>query len=255
MSNISIKDAVVFVTGANRGIGRAIAEEALARGASRVYAAARDVSTLDDLVDRNPEHVVAVPLDVTNSQQIQEAAARAKDVQVLINNAGVAGYSGFIYHHDHEGAHREMETNYFGPLNVTRAFADAIIANGNGAVATVVSIGGLSNFPMAATYSASKAAAHSMTQGMRAELAPQGVSVFGVYPGPIDTDMAAGIDMEKESPAYVASRVFDGMESGIEDITTDRFADQFVAGLKADAKAVERENAKMAHQPGDRRHE
>ena len=136
MSNVSVKDAVVFVTGANRGIGRAIAEEAVASGASRVYAAARDVSSLQDLLDQYPEQVVAVRLDVTNSEQIQEAAAQAQDVQILINNAGVAGYSGFIYHHDPQMAHREMETNYFGPLNVTRAFVDGIIANGNGAVST-----------------------------------------------------------------------------------------------------------------------
>ena len=154
-----------------------------------------------------------------------------------------------VYHHDPEGARREMDTNYFGPLNVTRAFADKIIANGNGAVATVISIGGLSNFPPAATYSASKAAAHSLTQAMRAELVPQGVAVFGIYPGPIDTDMAAGIDMEKETPANVAKRIFDGMESGLEDITTDAFADAFVASVRADAKAVEKENAQMAHQP------
>lgn len=249
MSSISIKDAVVFVTGANRGIGRAIAKEAVARGAGRVYAAARDPSSLQDLVDQYPERMVAVRLDVTSSTQIEEAAAQAQDVQVLINNAGVAGYSGFIYHHDQEAAHREMATNYFGPLNVTRAFAEAIIANGNGAVATVISVGGLSNFPPAATYSASKAAAHSLTQGMRAELTPQGVPVFGVYPGPIDTDMASGIDMEKESPGNVARRVFEGIESGIEDITTDAFADQFVQMIRADAKAVEKENAKMAHQP------
>ncbi len=249
MSGISIKDTVVFVTGANRGIGRAIAEEAVTRGAKRVYAAARDVSSLENLVSQYPGQVIAVRLDVTDSQQIEEAAAQAQDIQVLINNAGVAGYSGVIYHHDNDAAHREMETNYFGPLNVTRAFAEAILANGNGAVATVISVSGLSNFPLAATYSASKAAAHSLTQGLRAELAPQGVPVFGVYPGPIDTDMAAGIDMEKESPANVASRIFDGMESGVEDISTDAFADQFVQGVKADAKAVEKENAKMAHQP------
>ncbi len=249
MSSISVKDAVVFVTGANRGIGRAVVEEAVARGARRVYSAARDVASLADLLEQYPEQVIAVRLDVTNGQQIQEAAEQAQDTQILINNAGVAGYSGVIYHHDQDGARREMETNYFGPLNVTRAFADAIIANGDGAVATVISVGGLSNFPPAATYSASKAAAHSLTQGMRAELAPQGVPVFGIYPGPIDTDMAAGIDMEKESPRNVAIRIFDGMESGVEDITTDAFADEFVQMVRADAKAVEKENAKMAHQP------
>ena len=249
MTGISVRDAVVFVTGANRGIGRAIAEEAVARGAKKVYAAARNVGALQDLVDQHPECVVAVQLDVTDSGQIDSAATQAQDAQILINNAGVASFSGLIYDYDEEAARREMETNYFGPLNVSRNFAQALISNGNGAVATVISIGGLSNFPAAATYSASKAAAHSLTQGLRAELAPQGVAVFGIYPGPIDTDMAAGLDFDKESPANVAICIFDQMEEGVEDITTDAFADEFVRNLKADSKAVEKENAKIAHQP------
>ncbi len=249
MSSITVKDAVVFVTGANRGIGRAIAEEAAARGAKKVYACARDVAGVQDLVEQYPEQVTAVRLDVTDSDQVHAAAANAQDVQVLINNAGVAGFGGFVYNHNPDTARLEMEVNYYGPLNVTRAFADALIRNGNGAVATVVSISGFTNFPMAATYSASKAAAHSLTQGMRAELTPQGVAVFGVYPGPIDTDMAAGMEMDKESPRNVAVRMFDDMESGIEDITTDAFADDFVQNVKADAKAVEKQTAEMAHQP------
>lgn len=249
MSNITVKDAVLFVTGANRGIGRAIVEEAAARGAKKVYAAARNISGLQELLEQHPQRVTAVRLDVTDSAQIQDAVAHAPDVQILINNAGVAGYSGFIYHHDPEAARQEMDVNYFGPLNVTRAFAAAITSNGNGAVATVVSVGGLTNFPMAATYSASKAAAHSLAQGMRAELTPQGVAVFGVYPGPIDTDMAAGMDIEKESPRNVAARMFDDMEKGVDDITTDAYADEFVRNLKADAKAVEMQTAQMAHRP------
>ena len=209
MLKVNVNDAVVFVTGANRGIGRAIAEEALARGSKKVYAAARNVAGVQDLVDQYPERVVGIQLDVTSDVQIDSAASVAQDVQILINNAGVASYSGFVYDHNPEEARREMETNYFGPLNVTRAFARALVENGNGAVATVVSIGGLVNFPPAATYSASKAAAHSLTQGMRAELAPQGVAVFGVYPGPIDTDMASGLDFEKESLRNAAARMFD----------------------------------------------
>ncbi len=249
MSSITVKDAVVFVTGANRGIGRAIAEEAAARGAKKVYAGARDIAGVQDLVEQYPDQVTAVRLDVTNSEQVESAAAQAQDVQVLINNAGVAGFGGFVYNHNPETARLEMEVNYYGPLNVTRAFADALTRNGNGAVATVVSVSGFTNFPMAATYSASKAAAHSLTQGMRAELSPQGVAVFGVYPGPIDTDMAAGMEIDKESPRNVAVRMFNDMESGVEDITTDSFADEFVKNLKADAKAVEDQTAEMAHQP------
>lgn len=249
MPGVNVKDAVVFVTGANRGIGRAIAEEAVARGARKVYAAARNTDGVQDMVDAHSGTVVAVELDVTDAGQIETAVGNAQDVQVLINNAGVAGYSGIVFGHDPESARREMETNYFGPLNVSRAFTPAIVRNGNGAIGVVASIGGLSCFPMAATYSASKAAAHSMTQGMRGELAPQGVEVFGIYPGPIDTDMAAGLEFDKESPQNVAIRIFDDMEKGVEDITTDAFADNFVQMLKADAKAVEKENAKMSHQP------
>lgn len=249
MSGTSVKDAVVFVTGANRGIGRAIAEEAVARGAKRVYAAARDTATLQDFVDQHPDTAVPVRLDVTNKEHIEKAVLSASDVEILINNAGVAGGYGIIYDHNEEGARLEMETNYFGPMNLSRAFASTIVTNGNGAIATVVSIGGLSCFPMAATYSASKAAAHSMTQGMRGELGPQGVAVYGIYPGPIDTDMAKGMDFDKESPEYVANRIFDGMQAGLEDITTDAFADEFVKALKVDAKAVEKDAAQMAHRP------
>lgn len=249
MSGVTVKDAVVFISGANRGIGRAIAEEAIARGAKKVYAAARDTSGVKDLVDQYPDVVVAIELDVTNSQQIENAAANAQDVQVLINNAGVAGYSGIIYHHDEATARREMDTNYFGSLNMSRAFSKAIVGNGHGAIATVISVSALSSFPVLATYSASKAALHSLTQAMRAELIPQGVSVFGVYPGPIDTDMAAGLDFDKETPQNVAVRIFDEMAKGTEEITTDAFADAFARNVKLDAKAVERENATMVHQP------
>ena len=247
MSEVNIKHSVVFVTGANRGIGRAITEEALARGAKKVYAAARDTASLDPLVEEYPDRVVPIRLDVTDAVQIEEAAELAADTEILVNNAGVAAYSGFVYGHDKDGARREIETNYFAPMNVTRAFAKSLIDNGNGAVATLVSVSGLTSFPQVATYSASKAAAHSLTQGLRAELGPSGVSVFGIYPGPIDTDMSSGLDMQKESPRNAAIRIFEQMEQGVEDITTDALADDLVALLRVDAKAVERENAKAAH--------
>lgn len=249
MSGTKIKGAVVFVTGANRGIGRAIAEEAVARGASKVYAAARNIDSVQDMVDANPETVVAVELDVNNSDQITAAASGASDTQILINNAGVAAGGGFLFAHSAEGAQLEMNTNYFGPLNVSRAFAESIIANGNGAIGVVASVAGWTNFPMAATYSASKAAARSLCQGMRAELAPQGVAVFGIYPGPIDTDMAAGIELDKESPENVAKKIFDDMENGITEIATDAFAIDFLERLATDPLAVEASTAQMAHQP------
>ena len=228
-------------------------EEAVDRGARKVYAAARDVSQLSDFVEPRPEQVSAVELDVTNRDQIESVAKEARDIQVLINNAAAFSYSGFIYKYDEAVARKEMETNYFGPLNLTRALADSIIENGNGSVVNVLSLSALSNFPPSATYSASKAAAYSMTQAVRAELGPQGVAVFSVYPGPVDTDMSADQKIEKVSPRYAAGRIFDRMQSGVEDITTEQFGDDFLRDFQADVKALERSQGKMAHRPRRRR--
>lgn len=249
MNGITIKDAKVFVTGANRGIGRALVETAVAEGAAKVYAGARDTNKLSEVVALDPEKIIPIELDVTNRDHIARAVKQASDAEILINNAGVAGYSGVIFNFDEDSARQELEVNYFGPLLLSQSFYPLLKDKPQAAIANVVSVGGFSSFPMAATYSASKAAAHSLTQAMRAELAGQGIQVFGIYPGPIDTDMADGIDMEKESPDNVARRVYRGFADGIEDITTDKFADEFVASLKSDAKAVEKNNAQFAYQP------
>ncbi len=250
MSNIVVKGAVIFITGASRkrGIGHALVKEAVKRGAKKVYATARSISQLDSLASQYPGIVVPLSLDVTNKNEVAKVAQEASDVQILINNAGSAGYSGICFSHSEEVARLEMEVNYFGPMNLIRAFCKTLIKNQNAAIANVVSIGGLSPFPLAATYSASKAAAHSLTQSVRAELAPHGVSVFGIYPGPIDTDMADEVDLEKETPANAAIRIFDGIEQGIEDITTDSFADNFVKQLRLDPKAAEKDIGDYVHQ-------
>ncbi len=250
MTNIVVKDAVVFVTGANRkkGIGRAVVEEAIKRGAKKVYATARNLSELDDLASKYPGIVVPLSLDVTNRSEIDQAAQKAKDTQILINNSGVAGHSGICFNYREETAKREFEVNFFGLVNLIRAFSKPLIQNKNGAIANVISIGGLSTFPMEATYCASKAAAHSLTQSVRAELAPHGVLVFGIYPGPIDTDMTEGMTFEKETPRNAAIRIFDEMEQGIEDITTDAFADDFIKKLSLDPKAVEKDFGDFVHQ-------
>lgn len=241
MSKISVKNLVVFVTGANRerGIGRALVEEAIKRGAKKVYATGRDVSQLEDLVAKFQGKVIAVELDVTNLEQIEKVAQKASDTQVLINNAGAAGFSGCCCNYSEKTARKELEVNYFGPLHLMRTFSENLIKNNGRAIINVISVGGLSPFPPAATYSASKAALHSLTLSVRAEMMPQGISVFGVYPGPIDTCMSDSLDVKKESPANAACRVFDGMEQGIEDITTDAFADAFVGYLRKDSKASE----------------
>jgi NAD(P)-dependent dehydrogenase (short-subunit alcohol dehydrogenase family) len=250
MSSITVKDAVIFVTGANRerGIGRALVEEAIKRGAKKVYATARNISELNSLASKYPEIVVPLSLDVTNKGEIAQVAQKASDTQILINNSGVAGYFGFCFNYSEENARRELEVNYFGTLNLIRAFCKTLIKNQNGAIANVISIAGLSHFPLCATYSASKAAAHSLTQSVSAELANHGVSVFGIYPGPIDTDMADGVNIEKETPANAAIRIFDGIEQGIEDITTDGFSDDFIKKLRLDPKVVEKDNGDYVHQ-------
>ncbi len=253
MSNIVVKDAVIFITGASRkrGIGRALVEESVKRGAKKVYATARNISQLDSLASQYQGIVVPLSLDVTNSGETDRVAQEASDTQILINNAGFAGYSGFCFNYSEEIARQELEVNYFGSINLIRSFCKTLIKNQNGAIANIISIGGLSSFPLAATYSASKAAAHSLTQSVRAELTRHGVSVFGIYPGPIDTDMADGLDLEKESPANAAVRIFDGIEQGIEDITTDDFADNFVKNLRLDPKVVEKDIGDFVHQMPD----
>lgn len=241
MAKVSVKNSVLFVTGANRkrGIGRALVEEAIKRGAKKVYATSRDVSQLDDLVEKYRGKAVAIELDVTNPEQIKRVAREASDTQILINNAGAAGFSGCYFNYNEESARLELEVNYFGSLHLMHAFSENFIKNREGAIVNVISVAGLSPFPPAATYSASKAALYSLTQSIRAEMMQQGISVFGVYPGPIDTDMSDSLEVKKASPANVACRIFDGMEQGIEDITTDAFADAFAGYLRKEPEAIE----------------
>ncbi len=243
MNKITGKAA--FVTGANRGIGRAFVKELLAAGAAKVYAGARDTAALADLVETSGGRVVPVTLDVTKPETIQAAADAHGDVAVLINNAGVAAFQGLISADGIEAARDEMEINYFGVLNVTRAFAPILAGNGGGAIVNMSSIAAHVNFPLLGSYSASKAAVHSLTQGVRAELAAQGTLVIGVYPGPVDTDMAANFPSEKATPASVAQRILSAIETGEEDVYPDPAAEETLANLIGDPKAVERQVGEM----------
>ena len=243
MSKIDGK--VAFVTGANRGIGRVFVEELLASGVAKVYASARKVETLDDLVAESQGRVVAVGLDVTNSNAITAVAAQYKDVSILINNAGVAMFEGIISAKDDTGVRTEMETNFFGVFNMTRSFSSALAENGGGVVVNMSSIAGHVNFPVLGTYSASKAAVHSLTQSVRAELAAQGTLVVGVYPGPVDTDMAASFPMDKTAPKDVVQTILDAVENGVEDVYPDPVSMELHAGLLGDPKAVEKQTGEM----------
>ncbi len=248
MSETRIQGNVALVTGANRGIGRAITEALLARGAAKVYAGARKPETLSDLAERLGDRLVPIRLDVTDAEQAREAAEKAGDARILVNNAGVAVGGGLTDDGILDAARLEMEVNYFAPLRLLQLFAPSLGGHGDGAVVNIVSIGGLSNFPFFPTYSASKAAAHSLTQAARALLAAQGTAVHGVYPGPVDTDMAKGLEMDKATPQDVANAILDGVESGTADIFPDAFAVGFGQQFQASPKASEEQLAAMLAQ-------
>lgn len=240
---MNIQDSIAFVTGTNRGIGRAYVEGLLARGAAKIYAAARDTTAIADLVEAGGGRVVPVALDITDAAAVAEAAALAADTTLLVNNAGYNNNTPLLGIGDLAPARQEMETNYFGTLAMCRAFAPVLKANGGGTIFNMLSILARVNLPMMGSLCASKAAGLSLTQGVRAELAAQGTSVIGVMPGAVDTDMTAGVDIPKMQPAEVVSAALDALEAGIEDVYPGDMATGVAQGLAADPKAVEKEFA------------
>ncbi len=251
MSEQKIKGRVALVTGANRGIGKALTEALLTAGAAKVYAAARNTAALDALKQQYGSRVELLTLDVTNGDQVAAAAAKATDVDLLINNAGVASapLGTSIASMEHfEAGRAEMEVNYFGALRLVQAFAPILARNGGGAIANISSVAGLTNFPPLASYSASKAAVRSLTQAARVHLAEQGTQVFGVYPGPVDTDMAAEIPMEKVSPASIATAILAAIESGTLEVFPDPFSAQIGVQFEASPSALEQQMAGTAAQ-------
>ena len=208
-----IEGSVAVVTGANRGLGRAFVEQLLARGAKRIYAGARDPSKLRDVASSSGGRVVALRIDLGDPASIAAAAKTAKDATLLINNVGALEFGSQVSA-DLAGIRRDFETNYFGTLQVTRAFVPALEANKNGAIVNVLAVVSLVSIPGLGGYSASKAAAHSLTLGLRGELSKRGISVHGAYPGPVDTDMTRRIDRPKARASEVASATLAGVEAG-----------------------------------------
>src|SRR5215208_2375962 len=241
MSNhTSLKGTVALVTGANRGIGAAFVSGLLEAGAQRVYAAARDPQTLAALADSDAR-VVPITLDITNDTSVHQVAARLVDVDLVVNNAGILLGARLIADADLAAARQEMEVNYFGLLRMCRAFAPILAANGGGALINVLSILARMASPAGGGYSASKAAALSLTQAVRAELLPQGTRVIGVLPGFVDTAMAEGVTAPKIQPSEVVRATLDALlTDDQDDVYPGEQASQIAAWLQQDPTAVER---------------
>lgn len=232
--DMQIANKVILVTGANRGIGRALVEEALIRGAKKIYAGTRRPLTHPD------PRVVPLMLDVTDGAQIQKAIEAVGSLDILVNNAGIALYDDLS---DQTMIERHLAVNFFGPYRLIQAFLPSLI-HSRGAIVNVLSVTALASLPPIASYSISKAAAFSLTQSFRAFLASRGVSVHAVLTGPTDTDMTKGFEIPKVSPQVVASGIFDGVENGEDDIFPDPMSASMADSWRSGAvKAMERQNA------------
>jgi NAD(P)-dependent dehydrogenase (short-subunit alcohol dehydrogenase family) len=229
---MQIHGSVALVTGANRGLGRVYARELVSRGAAKVYGAARDPAAVTD------PHVTPIALDITDPARVAQVAQECPDVSLLVNNAGVMKASTFIGAPSLDAARLEMETNYFGTLSMCRAFAPVLAANGGGAIVNMLSITSFYTNPFNASYGASKAAAWSLTNGIRLELHHQGTLVVAVHAGFIDTDMAALVDAPKDSPESVAQQVFDGVEAGQIEVLADERTRTVKANLSRDQELI-----------------
>ncbi len=233
---MTIADRAVLVTGANRGIGQALVEEALRRGAKRVYAGTRQPLAHVD------GRVTPLILDVTNAEQIQEAVERVESLDILINNAGLALYDDLS---DRAAIEQSLAVNLFGPYGVTQAFLP-LLTRSRGTIVNVLSVVAFAPLPIVPAYSISKAAALSLSQSLRALLAGQGVRVHAVLAGPVDTDMSRGFDVPKASPDSVARAIFDGVEKGEEDIFPDPMSESMAESWRSGAaKALERQFAAL----------
>lgn len=260
MKNFPWHQQHALVTGANRGIGRALVEALIERGLSRIYLAGRDIAALEQttLALADGEHtqttgtktlgkgvteLIPLALDVTSSTDIAHASQAITQLDLLFNNAGIANGVGFTTADSAAIAAQEMATNYLGPLNLTQALLPQLQASPAAAVVNISSIAGIANMPLLGPYSASKAALHSYTQGLRAELAKLGIFVQGVYPGPVDTRMSAGFEAVKPSPAQVAEVILKALEQGEEDVFPDAMASAWYETFKANPKQLEKEYA------------
>ena len=243
---MKIQNAIALVTGANRGIGWELVQHLLAAGAPKVYATARDTTTLDALAKSHPGRLQVLKLDITQADQIEAVKARCTDVNLLVNNAGINRHQGFLAAASLEHAQAEITTNYLGTLAMCRAFAPQL--TGEGAIVNMMSILAKVTIPGMGSLCAAKAAGLRMTEGVRAELAARGTLVMAVMPGAVDTDMSRDFQGSMSPPAEVAEAVLAGLERGDEEVYVGDFAGWINAGMKDDPKVIERELAKYLPQ-------
>lgn len=236
--NISNKTALV--TGANRGIGKAIVESFIEHGAKKVYLAVRDVDSTEEMVDKYKDKVVPVYVDVSKPESILALAKHTKDVEVVVNNAGVLRAADPLSENVEEAFNEELNVNVFGLIRIANAFVDIIEANGGGAFVQLNSVASIKNFTGVTTYSASKAASYSITQGLKDVFEPKNIQVLSVHPGPIATDMAeqAGFTEIAESVTLVSEGIVDALKAGNFHLFPDTAAKQFEAAYNDYAQNI-----------------
>ena len=233
---MNITGKTILITGTNRGLGKSLVEEALRRGAKRVYAGTRVA------MEHADTRVTPLTLDITNAAQIQEAVEKVESLDILINNASIALSDDLS---DRTAIEQHLAVIFFGTYDMTQAFLP-LLTRSRGAIVNVLSLAALAALPVVPPYSIAKAAAFNLTQSLRALLAGQGVGVYAVLPGPIDTEMSRSLDIPKASPESVAQALFDGVEKGEEEIFPDPMSESLAESWRSGAvKELERQNATL----------